>query len=116
MWNKSILAIVLALDFSARAIGQDAVQALNDSTKLTSQEMFDRANEYYKLKEYDRSIVWFRKSADMGNAAAICRLGYMHSMGYGVPLDYREAVRLTRIAAGKGYAKAEYNMAYYYGT
>jgi len=114
--NKLILTIFLAFIFSVSAIGQDSFKAPNDSTKLTSQQMFDKGNEYYKRKEYDQSIVWIRKSADMGNLEAICRLGYMYSVGYGVPLDPNEAVRLTEVAANEGYPKAEYNMAYFYGT
>src|SRR5688572_17389916 len=116
MLNKLILIIFLAFKFSVNAIGQDASKVANDSLTLTSQQIFDKGNEFYKRKEYDQCVIWIRKSADMGNPEAICRLGYMYSEGHGVPMDLDEAVRLTRIAAHKGFSKAEYNMAYFYGT
>src|SRR5690349_1248742 len=110
MMCRLIFVMVMVFDFSVSAIGQETDKVLNDSMKLTSQELFVKGSEYYQRKEYEQSAVLYRKAADMENLDAICRLGYMHSLGYGVPLDSNEAVRLTRIAADKGFGKAEYNM------
>ena len=51
-----------------------------------------------------------RRRAENGNAAAQRRLGYMYSLGEGVPQDHAEAVRLYRLAATQGDAKAQHNL------
>ena len=53
---------------------------------------------------------WYRKSADQGEAAAQCNLGFCYSKGRGVAQSYEEAVKLYRKSAAQGNAAAQYNL------
>jgi len=52
----------------------------------------------------------WRPLADQGNADAQHRVGRMYEGGYGVPLDYAEAVKWYRKAADQGNAYAQSNL------
>ena len=58
-----------------------------------------------------------RASAEQGDAEAQNNLGFMYSIGKGVPQDDAEAVRWFRLAAEQGDAYAQYNLGrmYRYG-
>jgi TPR repeat protein len=66
----------------------------------------------------DKSVEWFRRGAELGNASAQYRLGeiyesWMHEIygyGSGVDNDYDKAFELYRKAAEQGYAKAQYSL------
>lgn len=49
-------------------------------------------------------------AAEQGDINAQYRLGYMYSVGQGVPKDDAEAVRWYRSAAEQGHARAQYNL------
>jgi len=40
----------------------------------------------------------------------------MYATGFGVPQDYTEAIRWYRLAAGQGFADAQYNLGLMYAT
>jgi TPR repeat protein/serine/threonine protein kinase len=52
-----------------------------------------------------------KKAADLDNASAIADLAYYHWTAFGTAKDVNEAARLWKIAANKGIASAQYNMA-----
>lgn len=52
--------------------------------------------------------------AEQGNAWAQSILGAMYDSGQGVAQDYKEAMRLYRLAANQGNALAQYNLAVMY--
>ena len=52
--------------------------------------------------------------AEQGLAKAQFNLGVMYEYGDGVPQDYKEAVRLYRLAAEQGYARAQFNLGVMY--
>ena len=54
------------------------------------------------------------KDAESGDAKAQYRLGLMYYNGDGVPQDYAEAVKWSRLAADQGLAAAQFNLAVMY--
>ena len=57
-----------------------------------------------------------RKAAEQGHAAAQRYLGFVYSDGRGVPQDFVEAVRWSRLAAEQGDATAQFNLGLAYST
>ena len=49
---------------------------------------------------------WFRKAAALGDANAMTYLGWMYSVGHGVPQDSDEAIRWLRLGAEAGSTRA----------
>ena len=45
------------------------------------------------------AIKWFRQGSERGNPSAHYGLGYMYLMGYGLPQDYRMAIKYLTAAA-----------------
>jgi TPR repeat protein len=52
----------------------------------------------------------WRNVAEAGNPNAQSLLGEMYAFGQGVPLNYPEAIRLLRMAAAQGVAKAQFKL------
>ncbi|MBQ7215874.1 MAG: SEL1-like repeat protein [Synergistaceae bacterium] len=67
------------------------------------------AYKYYIAKDYEQAVVWYRKSAEQGNADGQFNLGFMYRNGYGVEQDYEQAVYWFRKAAEQGLARGQYN-------
>jgi len=57
-----------------------------------------------------------RAKAEQGDAQALASLGYMYSIGFGVPQDDAEAVRWYRLAADQGHDRAQYNLGLAYAN
>ena len=57
-----------------------------------------------------------RTCAEQGNTSAQNNLGNMYSNGRGVPQDYAEAVRWSRLAAEQGNARGQYNLGVMYAN
>ena len=51
-----------------------------------------------------------KKDAEIGDAEAQHNLGLWYYNGQGVPQDFAEAVKWTRLAADQGYVRAQYNL------
>ena len=49
----------------------------------------------------------YRLAAEQGDASAQFNLGVMYNHGYGVPQDYKEAVKWYRLSAEQGDARAQ---------
>ena len=58
------------------------------------------------LKDAAKAVLWYRKAAEQGIAAAQFYLGDCYENGYGVPKNSAEAIVWYRKAAEKGYALA----------
>ena len=67
-----------------------------------------------KRKEYTQAVVFYRKSAEMGNDEAQNALGTCYDKGWGVGKDQKEAVKWYRLAAEQGNASAQWNLAVSY--
>ena len=98
-----LLALIFLLPFSGSSVSfaddfKDALDAL------------DR-EDYETLHKLTLPL------AEKGNAKAQYILGGMYSEGVGVPQDYKEAARWSKIAAEQGLAEAQYNLGlmYYHG-
>ena len=58
----------------------------------------------------DKDVDDCREKAEQGIPDSQYNLGKMYYKGLGVPQDYKEAVKWTRLAAKQGHAKAQYNL------
>ena len=51
---------------------------------------------------------------DKNDASGICALGVMYYEGKGVPIDYKEAVRITKIAIKQNDNTSQRNLGEFY--
>ncbi|MFN7097172.1 MAG: SH3 domain-containing protein, partial [Gammaproteobacteria bacterium] len=65
-------------------------------------------------KDPKQAVIWYRKAADKGLAAAQNDLGVMYLEGNGVDKDYIQAKDCLLKAANQDYAEAQYNIGYMY--
>jgi TPR repeat protein len=77
---------------------------------------FKKGLAAYKVGDYDAALEEWRPVAEMGNASAQYKLGYMYKTGKGVPLDYGGAVKWYHFAAIQGNASAQSNLGFMYKT
>ena len=64
--------------------------------------------------DYAQALVWYRKSADQGYAAAQANLGYVYAQGLGVSPDDAQALAWYRKSADQGNANAQASLAHMY--
>ncbi len=72
------------------------------------------ANADYARGDYARALAEFAAAADTGDPQAQYRLGYMHELGQGVPVDPAAAMGWYQKAAARNYAAAESQIGYLY--
>ena len=75
----------------------------NSADLQTGLEAYERGDFVAALRE-------FRTLAEQGHAEAQFQVGFMYSVGRGVPEDDAEAVKWYRKAAEQGNAAAQYNL------
>lgn len=83
--------------------------------RIAEQNILDKTG---KPSDYaQKSAMWYKKAVDrllmlsgQGNANAMCRLGLMYRLGYGVKNDSSEAEKWFTKAASLGNAQAEANL------
>ncbi len=63
---------------------------------------FKAGAEAYFRGDYEAALKELRPLAQEGDATSQFNLGVMYHKGYGVPQDYKEAVRWYRLAAEQG--------------
>ena len=90
------------------------VSCLFLSLSLSWGDDFKKAYDAYQKKEYAIAFKGFKKLAEQRGAHAQFNLGEIYRRGYGVPQDYREAVRWYTLAAEKGYVDAMFNLGVIY--
>ncbi|CRF48327.1 hypothetical protein HHE02_16520 [Helicobacter heilmannii] len=80
-----------------------------------------QADEYYKLaksyddsKDYGKSVFYWKKLIEMGDARGYNGMGYMYEDGHGVVKDYAKALQYYQKAADMGYAAAYNNLGVMY--
>ena len=64
--------------------------------------------------DYQKAIIWLRKSAEQGYAPAQTKLGYWFDRGYGVKKNSEQAVYWYRKAAEQGDENGLFNLAICY--
>ena len=73
------------------------------------QETFSSAPDSQVLDiDPEKSVEWYRKAAEQGNADAQCCLGWCYDRGYAVAKDPLKAVEWYRKAAEQNNAKAQF--------
>jgi len=97
-----------------RAIAAAAL-ALVVSTAVSTGDAEDCATPEALLKSSPaRAVAACRRLAAQGNARAQNNLGFIYNNGYGVPQDYKEALKWYRLAAEQGDAMPQYNLGLIY--
>lgn len=69
---------------------------------------------YYGLKDYEKAVTFYTKSAEAGNAAAMNSLGVSYGAGRGVAKDPAKSLEWYTAAAEKGYGNAMLNLGLIY--
>ena len=64
----------------------------------------------YGTKDYKKAYKLILPLAEQGNVMAQTTLGVMYLEGYGVPQDYKEAVKWERLAAKQENTHAQNNL------
>lgn len=92
---------------------------LNDSEE---EKLFNRGVDYFLgrngvAQDYAQALIYFRKAAEMGLAAAQFNVGFFYENGHGVSQNCQEAVKWYKMAAEKGYEESYVNLGniYYFG-
>ena len=70
--------------------------------------------QYYRARNYILAAESFRKSAELGKAAAQHSLGYCFQYGQGVARNPVKAVEYYQLAANQGHSGAQFNLGYCY--
>ena len=65
-------------------------------------------------QDYTKSLEWYNKAANAGNATAMYSIGYMYDYGEGVEQDYSKALEWYNKAANAGNSAAINNIGYMY--
>ncbi|GAB4002250.1 hypothetical protein GCM10028807_60500 [Spirosoma daeguense] len=96
-------------------------EAITDSSAATSTA--DSCNEvgrqYFvgdngKAKDFTQALYWYKKSADLGNAAGQSALGSMYQNGLGVDQDYKAAMNWFTKSADQGNPQGQNNLGVMY--
>ena len=64
--------------------------------------------------DFATALLEWTALAEAGDTNAQYNLGIMYDNGYGVPQDYKEAVKWYRLAAEQGQARSQYNLGIMY--
>ena len=104
--NRALTLFAFSLAFSSPpAIAQGVV---SQPTPLEAQVRL--GNDYMEKHDYAMAMTWFRKAADLGNAAAENNVGWLYENGFGVTQNYAEALSWYRKAADGGNVAAQENL------
>jgi TPR repeat protein len=107
-WEEALVEAAQTLLDKANRAKADA-EADAASSALYNQGLAAR-----KAGDNSKAVELYRKAADMGNADAMCNLGFMYEKGHGVPQDYKKAGEFYRMAIEKGNATAMSNLGEFY--
>lgn len=80
----------------------------------TADEYYKKAKSYYDRNDYANAMVWFEKSANLGDADAQNYLGLFYEEGLGTGINYIKAAEWYQKAADQGNAEGQNNLAYLY--
>jgi len=99
-----------AINFYQRsaALGHEkASQRLNE----IAGEQYVLGRKYYDEKNYEKAVICFRRSADLGNVRSQNNFGVCLSNGYGIEKNPEKAFSYFKQAAEKGLMQGQYNLA-----
>jgi len=90
-----------------------------DGSKCMEQpgdDLKDKAEAAWVLKDYKEAENYYRKAADMGNAEAQFDLAWYYYSVKGPAQDYAKAAEWYRKAAEQGHYKSQFNLGYCYAN
>ena len=80
----------------------------------SAEELYQKGQKLYNQNNYQEAVIWYRKAAELGHAAAQNYLGFLYEKGWGVAQDFSEAYKWYRKAAEQGLAVAQSNLGFCY--
>ena len=110
-----VVMAVLAFSFAFQPSKAQQVPSPSQSTMSAGSLTHEQGWAAYQRQNYKLAFDIFQRLARQGDTDAQVNLGFMYSIGEGVPKDYA-AASWSRRAAEKGHAKAQGNLAYMYIT
>jgi hypothetical protein len=63
------------------------------------------------VQSYKKAVKIYKRAVELGSVQATIELGHMYELGRGVTLDLKKANQLYRMAADRGNANAQFNVA-----
>ena len=109
MYRTVLLLLLCVSAFRMGALAQ------SDSPAPTSPGAQVRlGNAYLDQNDYTSAMIWFRKAAEKGDAAAQNNIGWLYENGFGVKQDYAEALNWFSKAANRNNADAQNNIGWLY--
>lgn len=95
---------------------RDSAQKENVNAQYELGMLYLRGSETIKV-DYEEATRWLKKAAEKDHLLAINELGYIYSKNSPdkkIKMNEKESMKYWQIAAGKGLAEAEYNLAILY--
>ena len=71
-------------------------QTINNDVR-ENERLYELGEKFYKNKEYEKAIKWYKLSAVQGYVNSQYSLGWMHERGYGVEVNIVEAIKWYRL-------------------
>lgn len=103
-WNADVAVKAISEYKSTKKANNELPQ---NSRNIAASENLQRGKVSYDRQGYEEALIYFRKAAEDGDAAAQTYLGFMYQAGQGVTKDNAETVRWYRKAAEQGNADAQ---------
>jgi len=75
---------------------------------------FEDGMQAYRDKDYGTARLLWLPLAESGHTFAMNNVGMMYKKGYGVPRDYKKAVKYFKKSSDQGFSLASYNLAAMY--
>jgi TPR repeat protein len=80
-------------------------------TNSTVSDIYNKIGYAYRESgDYTSAFNWYTKATSLGNAGAMCSLGWLFELGNGVEQDYSKAIYWYQKSAEKGNRVAQSNM------
>jgi len=77
-------------------------------------DLYDKGEAAWDLKEFDEAISWYQKAAEKGYVKAQFSLGRCYELGMCIKQDYAKAIEWYRKAAEQNNIEAQYKLGIFY--
>src|SRR5262249_2762605 len=116
--SLSLALVALSLAHAAPSVPPAWRLAAAEEADPTAEEWWQKGNDAYfgrgAKQDHTGALLWYKKAADKGHAAAAFSVGYQYDKGLGVGQDRAEAAKWYQKAADKGNADAAFNLGLLY--
>ncbi len=108
-WRKMVRKMVWYVLIGLAIYSGAAIYSMKDLelVKRDPKKSYDRGCQYWKGKDYEEAVKWYRRSADKGNVDAQYALGRMYENGIGVVQNYEESAKWYRKAERQSHHDAK---------